>query len=123
MNSLYYLGLDVHKKTISYCLKRADGSIAEEGTVAARRQDLSIWVKALPGPWKGALEATLFTGWIYDFLRPHALTLEASLTDARHCRFQEKERQNGCPEDRRYGSLQLTTGLLHGTMRNQACPN
>ena len=76
MNSLYYLGLDVHKKTISYCLKRADGSIAEEGTVVARRKELGAWVKTLPGPWKGALEATLFTGWIYDFLRPHALTLE-----------------------------------------------
>jgi transposase len=76
MNSVYYLGLDVHKKTISYCLKRSDGSIVQEGTVAAKRKELIEWVKALPGPWKGALEATLFTGWIYDLLRPYGESLE-----------------------------------------------
>jgi transposase len=76
MDSVYYLGLDVHKKTISYCVKRSDGIIVQEGTVSTRRKELETWVKELPGPWKGALEATLFTGWIYDFLRPYALTLE-----------------------------------------------
>jgi transposase len=78
MYSFYYLGLDVHKKTISFCLKRADGTIVEEGTVAARRDDLQAWAERLPRPWKGALEATLFTGWIYDFLRPYAHTLEVA---------------------------------------------
>ena len=31
MDSLYYLGLDVHKKAISYCLKQSDGQIVREG--------------------------------------------------------------------------------------------
>lgn len=75
MSSMYYLGLDVHKRTISYCLKRSDGSIVQEGSVAARRQELEAWVKALPGPWEGAWEATLFTGWIYDFLKPYGVAL------------------------------------------------
>ena len=70
MKSVYYLGLDVHKKTISYCLKKADGKIVSEGTVKSRRDDLKRWVEQLPTPWKGASEATLFTGWIYDFLKP-----------------------------------------------------
>ena len=26
----------------------------------------------------GALEATLFTGWIYDFLKPHAVELKVA---------------------------------------------
>lgn len=78
MDSVYYVGLDVHKKSISYCVKQADGTIVNQGQVAARRADLTAWVGQLPGPWAGALEATLFTGWIYDFLRPFALSLEVA---------------------------------------------
>src|SRR3989454_4250663 len=29
-------------------------------------------MKTLPQPWTVAMEATVFTGWIYDHLRPHA---------------------------------------------------
>ncbi|QOY90730.1 IS110 family RNA-guided transposase [Paludibaculum fermentans] len=78
MNSLYYLGLDVHKKTISYCLKLVDGSIVAEGTVSTQRKSLEAWLRQLPKPWCGAMEATLFTGWIYDFLLPHAKSLQVA---------------------------------------------
>src|SRR5207302_8637110 len=30
------------------------------------------WMKTLPQPWTVAMEATIFTGWIYDHLLPHA---------------------------------------------------
>ncbi len=36
MNSINYLGLDVHKKTISYCLRQADGTILREGRLKRR---------------------------------------------------------------------------------------
>jgi hypothetical protein len=32
MQSMYYVGLDVHKKTISYCVKDVSGLIHLEGT-------------------------------------------------------------------------------------------
>jgi hypothetical protein len=31
MESMYYIGLDVHKKTISYCVKDGSGRIHAEG--------------------------------------------------------------------------------------------
>jgi transposase len=31
--------------------------------------------KTLPQPWTAAMEATVFTGWIYDHLRPRAISL------------------------------------------------
>ena len=76
MTNYHYVGLDVHKKVIAYCVKRADGRIVKEGTVAATRDALASWSKQLPRPWLGAMEATLFTGWIYDFLRPRAQELK-----------------------------------------------
>jgi transposase len=76
MNTFHYIGLDVHKKSVSYCTKLADGTIVAEGKVAARREDLRQWAKQLPQPWEGAMEATLFSGWIYDTLKPYAAKLE-----------------------------------------------
>jgi len=72
MKAYYYVGLDIHKKTVSFCVKQADGTIIQEGVVGATRERLVAWQNALPGPWKGAMEATLFTGWIYDLLKPYA---------------------------------------------------
>ena len=76
MDTIYYIGLDVHKKSVSYCVKRADGSVVEEGRVVAERQILRRWAEARSTPWRGAMEATLFSGWIYDTLKPYAQQLE-----------------------------------------------
>jgi hypothetical protein len=35
MQSVYYVRLDLHKKTISYCVKDASGRIQSEGTIPA----------------------------------------------------------------------------------------
>ena len=71
----YYVGLDIHKKIVSYCTKTADGTIVEQGVVPATRRELGRWVAGLEPGWVGGMEATLFTGWIYDFLKPHAAAL------------------------------------------------
>jgi len=76
MEQLYYVGLDIHKRIIAYCIKQSDGTIITEGTIEAKRVYLKQWAETLPCPWIGAMEATLFTGWIYDFLKPYALKLE-----------------------------------------------
>jgi len=78
MNACYYIGLDIHKKTISYCVKKIDGTMVQQGKIAAERKSLSRWMEGLPGPWCGAMEATIFTGWVYDFLKPHAVDLKVA---------------------------------------------
>lgn len=78
MESIHYVGLDVHKKTIAYCVKTVSGKTVRQGVVSAERKALLQWLAELPGPWMGALEATLFTGWIYDFLKPHAVELKVA---------------------------------------------
>ena len=70
--TMYYIGLDVHKRTISYCVKDAAGRVHQEGKIGARRRELDAWIKTLPQPRTIAMEATIFTGWIYDYLLPHA---------------------------------------------------
>jgi transposase len=75
---MYYIGLDVHKLKISYCVKDGSGKIHAEGSIPATRIDLDRWMKALPQPWSAAMEATMFTGWIYDHLKPHAAVLKVA---------------------------------------------
>lgn len=72
MNNVEYIGLDVHKNSINVCVKRADGEIVEEGRLKANRQALTRWAARRQQPWVAGLEATMFTGWIHDFLQPQA---------------------------------------------------
>ncbi len=76
MTTLHYIGFDVHKKTISYCVKTAAGEIVEEGLVSAQREALRRWAAAQSQPWRGAMEATRFSSWIYDTLQPYSQELE-----------------------------------------------
>jgi transposase len=78
MQTMYYIGLDVHKRTISYCVKDGSGAIHAEGTIPATRFDLDRWMRTLPQPWTAAMEATVFSGWIYDHLQPHAAALKVA---------------------------------------------
>ena len=61
MYSLYYIGLDLHKKSISFCIKAMDGRLIGQGKIVADRQSLGEWIQGHPGPWIGAMEATIFT--------------------------------------------------------------
>lgn len=76
MNTPYhYIGLDVHKKKVAFCTKRADGELIARGSFSANRSGISQWAEAQTAPWIGAMEATLFTGFVYDVLRPYAVEL------------------------------------------------
>jgi len=76
--SMYYIGLDVHKETISYCVKDAAGRVQQEGKVGSTRGELDDWMKGLPQPWTVAMEATIFSGWIYDHLQSHAVEIKVA---------------------------------------------
>jgi hypothetical protein len=45
---MYYIGLDVHKQTISYCVKDRSGAIHAEGSIPAAHFDLNRRMKTLP---------------------------------------------------------------------------
>ena len=46
MQNMYYIGLDVHKRTISYCGKDIVGRVFAEGKIPATRSDLDRWMTA-----------------------------------------------------------------------------
>lgn len=72
MKSMHYIGFDIHKKVISFCEKQSDGTIFDQGVLRANRPTLTQWAMKRTVPWHGAMEATLFTGWVYDHLLQYA---------------------------------------------------
>lgn len=78
MENVVYVGLDVHKKWIVFCAKEADGTVVGRGRVEAKRSVLRQWAASFERPWLGAMEATMFTGWIYDTLQPYARQLKVA---------------------------------------------
>jgi transposase len=70
------IGFDAHKKSVSYCVKIADGNIVEEGQLPATHRALREWAGKRSEAWHGAMEATLFSGWMYDTQKPFAAKLQ-----------------------------------------------
>lgn len=78
MERIHIIGLDVHKKTIAYCIKTVSGQFVQQGQISANRKALLKWLDERKIPWSAAMEATMFSGWIYDFLKPHAVELKVA---------------------------------------------
>src|SRR5260370_41461645 len=56
-DDMYYIGLDVHKRTISYCVKDEAGNVHQEGKIGSTRRELDAWIKTLPQTQKNAMDA------------------------------------------------------------------
>src|SRR5947208_16392525 len=112
---MYYIGLDVHKKTIDYCVKDGSGRIYAAGSIRATRLELDMWMKTLPRPWTAAMEATIFTAWIYDHLQPHAAAVKvAHPLMLRAIAVAKKKNDQIDAGARGLPTLRLPAGVLHG---------
>jgi len=43
MENVHYVGLDAHKKTITFCIKLGDGTIVSQGKVPTDKKELASW--------------------------------------------------------------------------------
>ena len=78
MKRLFYVGMDIHKKKIAYCEKTQGGKLIGEGVISSSEGSVREWASGLRKPWVGAMEATLFTGYVYDVLKPYAKELKVA---------------------------------------------
>lgn len=76
MQQIYhYIGLDIHKKSISFCAELNDGTIVGQGVIKSTREAMRQWAEGYPAPWIGGMEATLFSGHVYDTLCEYSIEL------------------------------------------------
>jgi len=68
----HYVGFDIHKKTITLCVLDERGRVKQRKSIRSRPVELVAWLEhEAPPYWKGGMEATLFTGWVYDVIRQY----------------------------------------------------
>ncbi len=117
-DDMYYIGLDVHKRTISYCVKDAAGHVHQEGKIGSTRRELDAWIKTLPQPRTIAMEATIFTGWIYDHLLPHAEKVKVAIRDRRRTlRYRNLVLKQMVQMKNRISGLLMETGVSYNKQR------
>jgi transposase len=115
---MYYIGLDLHKKTISYCVKDAAGCVYQEGKIGSTRHELDAWVRTLPQPRTIAMEATIFTGWVYDHLLPHAEAVKvAHPLMLRVLRYRNLVQRQAVQMKNRISGLLMETGVSYNKLR------
>src|SRR5215472_9423131 len=112
---MYYVGLDIHKKTISYCVKDASGRIHQEGKIGATRRELDGWMKTLPQPWTVAGGDDLHRLGIRPRASPrHRCKGRSPCDAASDCRGEEEERPNRCRQDCGLSAVRFPSGMSHG---------
>jgi|SRR6516164_5566225 hypothetical protein len=84
------------------------------------RFDLDRSMKTPPHPWSAALEATRFSGWIYDRLKPHDAQLKAAhpLLLRAFAATKKKNDRIDAKQDLRLFALRFSAGMLHGADRH-----
>jgi hypothetical protein len=93
---MYYIGLDVHKKTISYCVKDVSGQVHQEGKIGANATRTRRLDEDSPSTMDGSHGGNDFHGLDLQSSAAARATGEgsASTDAARHRRGEKEERSD-----------------------------
>jgi transposase len=71
MNSSKYVGMDVHKATISVAVLDASGKLIMESVVETKASTLLQFIQGLRGDLYLTFEEGTWAAWLYDLLKPY----------------------------------------------------
>src|SRR5271155_976283 len=92
-SSTKYIGMDVHKESISFAVRNAVGKVVMECVIEAKANMILQFIDGLRGDVHVTFEEGTWAAWLYDLLKPHvtrlivcdprrnALLLEGNQTD------------------------------------------
>src|SRR3981189_575900 len=75
MNSEKYIGLDVHKESISIAGLNSAGKIVMECVIETKASILLQFIHGLHGDLHVTFEEGTWAAWLYDLLKPHVTEL------------------------------------------------
>jgi hypothetical protein len=71
MTSTKYIGMDVHKESISIAVMNAAGKIVMECVIETKASILLQFMHGLRGDLQVTFEEGTWAAWLYDLLKPH----------------------------------------------------
>ena len=75
MNSVKYIGMDVHKEAISVAVLNSSGKLVMECTIETKAITILDFLKGLRGSLHVTLEEGTWAAWLYDLIKPHVTEL------------------------------------------------
>src|SRR5260370_435304 len=70
MDTTKYIGMDVHKETISIAVMNATGKLVIESIVETKAATIVQFIQGLRGDLHVTLEEGTWAAWLYDVLKP-----------------------------------------------------
>jgi transposase len=110
MNSIKYIGMDVHSATISVAVRNAAGKLIMEVTVETQASTIIDFVRGLSGVVQVAFEEGIHASWLCDVLRPHVAVVMA-------CDPRQLPRRKGERKNDKIDARQLSEWLRLGVLR------
>src|SRR5712691_3227913 len=71
MDSTKYIGLDVHKETISIAVLNSSGKLVMESILETKASTVLEFIRGLRGSLHVTFEEGTWAAWLYDLLKPH----------------------------------------------------
>jgi transposase len=75
MTSSKYIGMDVHKESISIAVRNAAGKVVMESVIEAKTNMILEFIDGLRGDVHVTFEEGTWSAWLYDLLKPHVSQL------------------------------------------------
>src|SRR5580693_8126625 len=75
MNVKKYIGMDVHKETISIAMMTGDGKLVMESIIETKASTILQFVQGLQGDLHVTFEEGTWAAWLYDLMKPHVREL------------------------------------------------
>ena len=66
-----YIGMDVHKDTVSVAVMNAAGKVVMESILETKAATLLLFIRGLRGTLLVTLEEGTWAAWLYELLKPH----------------------------------------------------
>jgi transposase len=75
MDSVKYIGMDVHKETISIAVRNSAGKLVMECVIETKASTILQFCQGLSGSLQVTFEEGTWAAWLYDLLKPHVTEL------------------------------------------------
>src|SRR5271156_5068005 len=103
MGSEKYVGMDVHKETISIAVMNSAGKLIMESIIETKAITILQFIQGLRGDVYVTLEEGTWAAWLYDLLKPHVT--KVVVCDPRRNALLQEGNQNDRVDARKLAEL------------------
>jgi len=109
MDTTKYIGMDVHKETVSIAVMNSTGKLVMESIIETKTATILQFIQGLSGDLQVTFEEGTWAAWLYDLLKPHVTKIV--VCDPRRNALLKEGNKSDKVDARKLAEL-LRTGLL-----------